>query len=252
MCTLVILRRPQHHWPLLVAGNRDEMADRPWRPPARHWEDRLEVVAGLDELGGGSWFGVNDYGLVAVVMNREGTLGSVPGMRSRGELVLEALDHSAAAEAARALEDLEPSAYRGFNLLVGDPVSAFWLRHRHEPGAGRVEVRDVPPGLHMLTAQELDDESVARVRSYLPRFRAAGVPEPGAGDWRAWQSLLASRQYPEGDEPTAAMNFSLPGGFGTLCSHLVAIPRHPAFQSGTVFLFAGGPPDQAAFVPVAM
>ena len=40
MCTVVILRRPGHDWPLLLAGNRDEMKGRPWKPPARHWPDR--------------------------------------------------------------------------------------------------------------------------------------------------------------------------------------------------------------------
>ncbi len=35
MCTLVILHRPSHDWPIMLAVNRDEMADRPWDPPAR-------------------------------------------------------------------------------------------------------------------------------------------------------------------------------------------------------------------------
>ncbi|HEY7688883.1 MAG TPA: NRDE family protein, partial [Dongiaceae bacterium] len=59
MCTLVILFRPGHDWPVIVGANRDEMADRPWAPPARHWPDRPQVVAGLDKLAGGSWLGVN-------------------------------------------------------------------------------------------------------------------------------------------------------------------------------------------------
>ena len=50
MCTLVILRRPGHRWPVLIGANRDEMIDRPSRPPGRHWPDRPEVVAGRDEL----------------------------------------------------------------------------------------------------------------------------------------------------------------------------------------------------------
>jgi hypothetical protein len=29
MCTLVILRRPNHDWPLIIAANRDEKTDRP-------------------------------------------------------------------------------------------------------------------------------------------------------------------------------------------------------------------------------
>src|SRR5260370_39144646 len=55
MCTLVILRRPDHRWPVLIGANRDEMIDRPWEPPGRHWPDRPEVVAGLDRLAGGAW-----------------------------------------------------------------------------------------------------------------------------------------------------------------------------------------------------
>src|SRR5947199_3558735 len=140
MCTLVILRRPDHHWPVLIGANRDEMIDRPWRPPARHWPDRPEVVGGLDTLAGGSWLGVNDWGVAAAVLNRHGSLGPDPQRRSRGELVLEALDHADAAAAARALADLEPAAYRSFNLIVADGRDAFWLRHA---GDGEIEVRSV-------------------------------------------------------------------------------------------------------------
>jgi len=41
-------------------------------------------------------------------MNRMNSLGPLPGKRSRGELVLEALDHADAREAAEALAALEP------------------------------------------------------------------------------------------------------------------------------------------------
>ena len=250
MCTLVVLRRPNHAWPLLIGGNRDEMQNRPWMPPDRHWEDRPEVVAGLDKLGGGSWLGVNDHGVVAVVMNREGTLGPAPGKRSRGELVLEVLDHAEAQAAAQALADLEPRAYRAFNLFIGDPVSAFWLRNRDNSES--MEVIDVPSGLHMLTARELDDQEVPRIRDYLPRFREAEVPNPAVGNWNAWQSLLASRLDAQNDDPYSAMNLDLPNGFGTVCSHVIAIPRHPGFNQKPVFLFAGGPPDRVPFEKITL
>ena len=173
MCTLVVLRRPGHRWPLLLAGNRDELRGRPWSPPGRHWEDRPEVLAGRDELAGGSWFGINDAGLAAVVMNREGSLGPQPGMRSRGELVLEALDHADAQAATAALTDLDPAAYRPFNLFIGDAQAAFWLANR--AAAPRIDSAVVGEGLHMLAAGELDDPAVPRIRDYLPRFRAAAV-----------------------------------------------------------------------------
>jgi hypothetical protein len=252
VCTLVLLRRPGRDWPLLVAGNRDERRDRPWSAPGRHWDERPEVVAGLDRLGGGSWCGVNDAGVVAVVMNREGTLGPAPDKRSRGELVLLALDHGEAARAAASLAALEPRAYRAFNLFVGDPVSAFWLRHAGAGDGPGIEVREVGPGLHMLTARDLDDVASPRVRIHLPRFRPAQVPDPAKSDWTAWQALLASRTYSADDGPHAAMNVDLPDGFGTVCSQLIAIPRHPGFGPHPVFLFAGGPPDRAPFQPIVL
>ena len=103
---------------MLLATNRDEMRYRPSEPPGRHWSDRPQVVAGLDRTGGGSWLGMNDQGLVAAIMNRKHSLGPAPGKRSRGELVLEALDHVGAKEAAWALADLHPNVYRPFNLVV--------------------------------------------------------------------------------------------------------------------------------------
>ena len=246
MCTLIILRRPGHPWPLLLAGNRDEMQDRPWKPPARHWDDRPEVMAGLDLVGGGSWMGINDQGLSAVVMNRRGTLGPAPGKRSRGELVLEALDHAEAAEAARALAELDPDAYRPFNLFIGDPRESFWLRH----GGAGIAMLEVPPGLHMLTARELDDNRDPRIRHYLPRFREAEIPDPESGAWDGWRTLLASRVPVPDEEPRASMSFELESGFSTVSSSLIAIPAYPGFGPKPRWLFAPGAPDREEFIPV--
>src|ERR1700738_1134465 len=116
MCTLVILRRPGHRWPVLIGANRDEMIDRASKPPGRHWPDRPELVAGRDILAGGARVGGNEPGgAAAAVLTRHGSLGPAPDRRSRGELVLEALDHADAAAAARALADLDPEAYRHFH-----------------------------------------------------------------------------------------------------------------------------------------
>ncbi|HAP98742.1 MAG TPA: hypothetical protein DCQ35_01630, partial [Rhodospirillum rubrum] len=157
MCTVVIDRRPGDPWPLLVAANRDELADRPWLPPARHWPSRPEVIAGLDELAGGTWMGLNDWGVVACVLNREGTLGPLAGRRSRGELVLDALDMADARDAAEALADIDPRAYRPFNLIVADNRDAFWIRHADAEGRAAVEVHPLAEGLTLMTAHDPDD-----------------------------------------------------------------------------------------------
>lgn len=244
MCTLILLRRPGHAWPLSIAANRDELRGRPARSPGRHWDDRPELVAGLDLSGGGSWLGINDHGLIAAVTNREGTLGPEPGKRSRGELVLEALDHAEAGAAAGALADLSPDAYRPFNLVIADARDAYWLRHG---GDGEIRVYPVPPGLHMLCAAELDDPAHPRIAAWLARFRAAPVPDPGAGWWAAWTTLLADRAYPADAGPVAAVNLDLPGGFGTVSSSLIAVPAALGQGGSPVWLHADGPPDRALF-----
>jgi uncharacterized protein with NRDE domain len=261
MCTAILLRRPGHAWPLIFAGNRDEMRDRPWQPPARHWPDRPELVAGLDETSGTSWGGVNDWGVTAAVLNRYGSLGRDPAKRSRGELVLEALDHAEAREAARALADLEPAAYRSFNLVVADAREAYWVRNLgdaetpHGKPPERVGVQAIPQGLHMLTAWDLNDQRCPRIFRYVDRFLTAPHPDPDADDWTAWQALLADAEADPPDRPTAAMCFETESGFATLSSSLIALPAppqrldqepHPA-----EFLFAPGPPCTTAFAPVA-
>ena len=248
MCTLVLLRRPNHPWPVMVAANRDEMEGRPWKAPARHWSDRPNAVAGLDELAGGSWMGINDEGVFAAILNRMGTLGPLAGKRSRGELALEALDHADAADAAQALASLSPSAYRPFNMVVADNRDAFWLR------ADGSSIRSIalPAGVSMITAFEVNDPQDARIRAFLPRFQSAAAPDPETGDWRAWRELLASTA-PEGVlDREAGLCFQLDNGFGTRSSALLALPAMDRPGTDPVFLFAAGKPDRAPYLPVAL
>lgn len=271
MCTSIILRRPGHRWPLLFAANRDELKTRSWLPPGRHWRDRPEVIAGMDKTAGGSWLGLNDHGVMAAVLNRAGSLGPQDNKRSRGELVLEALDHADAAVAADYLKHLDPRAYRSFNLIVADNQDAFWLRSQgqqddgspaasqpgaSQPGASQIEVFTLPTGLSMITAHDRNDVASARIRAYLPRFELADAPDPGLGDWGAWQSILSSRLYEAKNGPTAAMTIETETGFGTVSSSLLALPGFP--ESATeraiapVWLFAPGPPDKVTYQPVKL
>jgi len=248
MCTLVILRRPEHRWPLLFGANRDEMIDRPWRAPGRHWPDRPEVVAGLDELAGWSWLGLNDWGVAAAVLNREGSLGPAPGRRSRGELVLEALDHADAAAAAEALAHLDPRSYRSFNLVVADERDAFWLRHA---GGARIEVSPLKEGLSLLAAGDLDDLRTRRLALAMPAFRAWPAPDPEAGDWTGWQSLLGSSRAPPGEPPTAAMRFRT-DGYGTVSSAIIALPARESAERTAHFRFAGWQPQATPWCDVSL
>ena len=252
MCTLVILRRPGHAWPLILAANRDEMLDRPWKSPARHWPDREHVVAGLDQLAGGTWLALNDDGGVAGILNRPGSLGSAPEMRSRGELPLEAVDHAEACGAAEALGHLEAANYRPFNMVVADAIDAFWLRAERGTAhrADGIEAWSVPDELSMITAYDLNDPASPRISRYRSQFETARAPDPETGDWSEWQTLLAARGTV--DESLNAMNVSEPDGFSTISSSLIALPAVDRFGVRPVWLFAAGPPDRAPYEPVEL
>lgn len=256
MCTVVVLRRPDSDWPLLLAANRDEMANRRCRPPARHWSDYPSVVAGLDELAGGTWLGINDQGVTAAVLNRLNTLGPLPGSRSRGELPLRALDQETARSAVASLGTLDANAYRPFNMIVADRRDAFWVRcRRAEADAGGtnvIETGEIPPGLSMVTAYDLNDTSSPRIGRFLERFKAAAEPDPVSGDWSPWTAILASREHDAEAGPGGAMCVVTDYGFETVSSSLIALPAKERQGIDPVWLFSLGRPGETAYLPVAL
>lgn len=246
MCTVVTLRRPGHDWPLLLAANRDEMRGRPWSPPGRHWPERPYTRAGLDHEAGGSWLGVNDYGVVVAILNRRGSLGAAEGKRSRGELVLRGLDAKSARAAMQDICQIDAGLYRSFNMAVADAEEGFWLKG---VGAGQITAEPLPEGIAMLTAWDLNDtEHSERTAFYLPRFCVAAPPDPAAGDWGEWRALLESTETAQGvGDPNGAMTVETEWGFGTVSRSLVAMPRRGA----PVWEFSSLYPQETDFRPVA-
>lgn len=243
MCTVILLRRPGHSWPLLLAANRDERLDRAWDPPAPHWPDRPGLVAGRDRSGGGSWMGMRG-GVVAAVLNRPGSLGPAPGKRSRGELPLMALQATTAGAAAARLAALDAGAWRPFNMVVADASAAFFLRGL---GTGRPEALPLPDGVSMVTAHDPNDLTSPRTRRHLPRFRTAPPPDPAAGDWAGWEALLAD-DSPGPEGPGGALNVPPRDGFGTVSASLVALGA----AGERVWRFSPGPPAVGGFSDVAL
>lgn len=224
------------------------MSGRPWKGPARHWDDHPHVVAGLDEEAGGTWMGINDDGLVAAILNRPGSLGPAQGKRSRGELPLEALSHAEAKEAAEALAHLDGRAYRSFNLVIADATGAFWLRSTGETSS--IEAEIIPPGTSVITAHDLNDVSSPRIAAYLPKFRTAVTPNPDRDDWSEWATLLGSRASNDTDGERGGMTVGDAVGFATVSSSLVALPGPDRFGEKTKWLFAPGAPDTTPYEPV--
>jgi uncharacterized protein with NRDE domain len=225
------------------------MTGRCWRRPiATRWRAGPGIRrGGIGPTGRKCWPGATGSpraaGSASTILNRPGTLGPAAGKRSRGELVLEALDHADAVEAGRALADLAPDAYRAFNLVVADNRDAYWLKNDERT----VSLAELPAGFSMITAHDRNDPASPRIRRYLPRFEGAAVPDPSAGDWRSWTELLAERQP---DQPREGMSVVTETGYGTVSSALIALPALGTDRRRPVFLFAAGRPGEAPYVPV--
>ncbi len=238
MCTVVVLLRPGHAWPLILAANRDERTDRAWDGPAAHWPERPDVIGGRDRSGQGTWMACR-LGVFAAVLNRPGSLGPAEGKRSRGELPLIALEARSAAGAAATMARVDAGRYRTFNMVLADAQGAWFVRGG---GAGLPHVEALGPGISMVTAHDPNDVASLRVRTHLPHFQAAAPPDPAADDWAGWTRLLQDRSGPRG----GAINVPEEGGFGTVSTSLAAISA----EGVPVWRFAAGPPDRAPFDPI--
>jgi hypothetical protein len=224
MCSIILSIGPDG---VFAAANRDEMISRPWEMPAEYWPG---ICGGRDVLAGGTWLALNRAGVMAAVLNREGTLGPAPGKESRGSLPLRALQYGSAAEAAEAIGKLDAGNYRAFNLVLADAGGAFFMSGL---GAGQSKILPLAPGVHMITAGEPDDMARRRIARHLPRFQAAPVAQ--------WGRLLADSSGERADQINVKPTEN--DGFGTVCSSLVSL----AHGSVTQHMFAAGPPDIAEF-----
>lgn len=140
MCTVTIHRNAES---LLVTMNRDEARFRaPEIPPhvvnekdAPHW------MAPIDGQAGGTWFGANELGLQACLLNRympEDTLklGGPVKPPSRGRIIVELMKKGRENAARKWLDEVfSPEPYPSFCLLLIGPKHTYsyaWNGHELE------------------------------------------------------------------------------------------------------------------------
>jgi len=208
MCLLIALVDCVPGCPLVIGANREEFHDRPSSPPAL-LDTRPTIWGGRDLRGGGTWLGVNQYGLVAAVTNRPGPIR--PEARSRGLLCLDALRTLRTPSPGAAAEALEKSLkerpYNPFNLFACDGNQGFLIAHEHE-----THFSGIPRGLSLVPNGDMNDPASPRV-------------------WRA-QELLADLAFGGPDDAVAALA-------GILADHESGVPFRDmiclhGIESGTV------------------
>jgi uncharacterized protein with NRDE domain len=231
MCLVVLFFRVAEDAPVVVGANREEDYARPGEPP-QLLDGPCRIAAGLDPRGGGTWLGVNEHGvLVAVANRRKSRLPPQP--RSRGLLVRDLLGCRSAAEAVeQATRELDQNRYAGCNLLCADSDRAVVLQ-----AGDWLRIRPLPPGLHVVANDDVNDGSVPRV-GYAMWWLHQKTYTTAADCLEALKELCAV----SGD---GAPDVCIHGqDHGTVSSSLLAL-RHPLSES--VYLHAQGPPDRAPY-----
>jgi hypothetical protein len=232
VCTVVLSFEPGERVPLLLLGVRDELQDRPWLPPARHWPGS-PLLGGIDEQAGGTWLAVHpDVPRVACLLNGRGAQADPRRRRSRGELPLRA-----AADGAGALKELadDPAAlaaYDPFHLVCADLDTVLTLSWDGD----RPALGDLEPGTHVLTnaghaypRPPADPLTEPKARHFGPKFaatRPSGDPAlPLERAWGEWLTLAAGDGLDPGDPRAIVARRDLPDGrvWGSTSLTLVAL-----------------------------
>lgn len=228
----------------MVAANRDEFHERPTEGPAlrdtsiqapaasgqamaRGAKRARPVVAPRDLRAGGTWLGINSKGLFAAVTNRR-CENPDASRRSRGWLVMEALEEDDAKSAAARLESLPEAAYNPFNLLVADTASAHLITYGDAP-----ERSDLAPGAHVIGNVHPDEATpkLARIRREL----AGGAPSDTSFDGLA--GICRTHAFAGPLESTCVHA----GAYGTRSSTLLRLGDDPALH------YADGAPCEAPY-----
>lgn len=223
MCTVILGVPAPGDGPLILAANRDERLGRPSAPPEAGRAGALEMVAPRDLEAGGTWLGVNARGVLVAITNRFGH-ERAPDRRSRGLVVLDALERASALEAAGEIAAADPARYNPFHLLIADGTHAALVFH----DGARLVRRVLAPGWHVVTERSFGAAPTER------EHRLSAALERGPAGARALLPLLAVHAEP----PFESTCVHLPElGYGTRSSTVIALdPADP------LLLHAEGPP----------
>src|SRR5882757_6872845 len=129
MCLLVLAWQVHPRYRLVVAANRDEFHERPTAAMAK-WLPPDDIIAGRDLRAGGTWLAMDRGRRFGIVTNFRELQRPAPGAPSRGNLIPSYLRNLAATP--RYLQELQPTAdaYSGFNLLLADRESLWYVSNR--------------------------------------------------------------------------------------------------------------------------
>lgn len=233
MCIAVFAWKIHPDYPLVFAGNRDELHAR-LSLPAGFWEDAPRVLGGRDLKAGGTWLGVSTGGRFALVTNYRDGPAPQSGPRSRGELTADFLRGTAAPP--HYLQEIRShmDEYAGFSLIVGERDALWYFSNR-----GGEPPRAITPGIHGLSNHLLDTPwpkvtlSKTRLQSLLAR--------DACDDQALFELLNDRRPAPEQALPDTGIGrererqispvFVVHPQYGSRCSNVIFFARDGSIRS---------------------
>jgi Transport and Golgi organisation 2 len=225
VCTALISVDPGSDVPVLLLFARDEMVERAWLAPGRHWPaDHPELVGGMDLREGGTWLAVRPGGgepngstfthspsRMACLLNAFGRPAAPERKLTRGRLPLAAAD-------GEQISRLDLTCYDPFHLLIAQAGSASVTMLTWD-GLGLADTQlnagtylvsnrglEMPDGSGLPEAPERAVSLIdARIRYFRPLLQDTlrPEPEPGHGStesaWAEWMRLAQGDDLPLDD-----------------------------------------------------
>lgn len=178
MCTVSWVHQPGGYH---LFCNRDEKRTRAaGLGPKVEERGGVRFVAPMDGERGGTWIGVNEFGVGLCLVN--GVAAAKPVPQSRGVIVRELIWAESASECVRWLRQMDLRRFAPFTLAVLEPGSPACVA---EWDGGEFVVTKNADACMPLTSSSYDAKGVRRVRleEYAQRVGAAGSVDPALLYW---------------------------------------------------------------------
>jgi hypothetical protein len=131
-----------------LMSNRDELHTRlPAIPPRIHQKGGVQFIAPIDGDAGGTWIGVNQFGITLCLLNRyhDRPIHRQRPYTSRGLLVMEQLERSSLSNLGEQIARLDLTQFKPFTLLAlaleSSPLLLEWTGRKmliDEDGSSRI------------------------------------------------------------------------------------------------------------------
>ncbi len=187
------------------------------------------MIAGKDDLGGGSWLGLHRNGRFACLTNFRDARPPSPTAPSRGELVVDYLNHATDSDEFSARLQARLMHFNGFNMVFGSTTELRHISNRTRPQQQRLE-----NGLHGISNGALNEAwpKVAQGRERLAQILQSVDQEEPIVE-RTLELLQDRTVAPDAALPDTGVGldrerilspiFIAAGEYGTRCSTVILV-----------------------------